>query len=122
MTIAILFDAVRGNGGSYQMSINNLLTLVKNFKKKKIKLVVLTNKKELNLDQENCVIHWMEDMNIQNYLHLAFKYDIIEFSTSLKPYITLELLKKHNKVIFFDPDIFIYKSKLHYFRNLTSIN
>jgi glycosyltransferase involved in cell wall biosynthesis len=63
MTIAILFDAVRGNGGSYQMSINNLLTLVKNFKKKKIKFVVLTHKKEFNLDQ------------------LKIKYQIIKIST-----------------------------------------
>ena len=76
----------------------------------RLNIFLFDKKQELNLDQENCVIHWMEDMNIQNYLHLAFKYDIIEFSTSLKPYITLELLKKHNKVIFFDPDIFIYKS------------
>ena len=34
MITGIIFDAVRKNGGSYQMSINNLLTFVDNFKKK----------------------------------------------------------------------------------------
>ena len=49
MTTAILFDAVRSNGGSYQMSINNLLTIIKNFKKKKIKYIILTHKKDYDL-------------------------------------------------------------------------
>jgi hypothetical protein len=52
----------------------------------------------------------MEDLNIPNYLHLAFRYDIIEFSTALKPYLTILLLKKFEKVIFFDPDIYVYTS------------
>jgi glycosyltransferase involved in cell wall biosynthesis len=51
MAIAILFDAIRRNGGSYQMSINNLLTLINNFEKKKIKCIVLTHKKNLTLRQ-----------------------------------------------------------------------
>lgn len=62
MTTAILFDAVRSNGGSYQMSINNLLTIIKNFKKKKIKYIVLTHKKDYGLRQ------------------LKIKYQIIQLS------------------------------------------
>jgi len=62
MTTGILFDAVRSNGGSYQMSINNLLTIIKNFKKKKIKYIVLTHKKDYGLRQ------------------LKIKYQIIQLS------------------------------------------
>jgi hypothetical protein len=55
---------------------------------------------------------WIEDLNIEEFYELAFKYDIIELSTSLKPYITLELLKRFNKVIFLDPDTCMYHSAL----------
>ena len=50
MRTAIIFDLVRKNGGSYQMSLNNLITFVDNFKKNKIEYVVLTHKKNLDLD------------------------------------------------------------------------
>ena len=33
--VGIFFDATRKNGGSFQMSVNNLITLINNFKKKK---------------------------------------------------------------------------------------
>ena len=51
MIKAILFDAIRQNGGSYQMSLNNLISFIDNFKKKKIKYIVLTHKKNLDLDK-----------------------------------------------------------------------
>jgi hypothetical protein len=55
-------------------------------------------------------IVWIEDMNIPNFYELAFKYDIIELSTSLKPYLTLKLLERFEKVIFVDPDTCFYNS------------
>jgi len=73
-----------------------------------INIFLFDKKQELNLVDEHCIIHWIEDLNVPNFLHLAFRYDIIEFSTSLKPFITLFLLNDHSKVIFFDPDICIY--------------
>ena len=51
MRTAVIFDIVRKNGGSYQMSLNNLITFVDNFKKNKIEYVVLTHKKNLDLDR-----------------------------------------------------------------------
>lgn len=47
------------------------------------------------------------ELNIPNYHNLAFKYDVTEFTTSLKPTLTLMLLKKYDKVIFLDPDVFL---------------
>lgn len=50
MIKAILFDAKRKNGGSYQMSLNNLISFIDNFKKKKIKYIIITHKKNSDLD------------------------------------------------------------------------
>ena len=50
MIKAILFDAKRQNGGSYQMSLNNLISFIDNFKKKKIKYIIITHKKNFDLD------------------------------------------------------------------------
>ena len=50
MIKAILFDAKRQNGGSYQMSLNNLISFIDNFKKKKIKYIIITHKKNSDLD------------------------------------------------------------------------
>lgn len=76
----------------------------------RLNIFLFDKKREIQLKQDNVFLHWIEDLNVPNYLHLAFKYDIIEFSTSLKPYITIWLLKKFDKVIFFDPDILIFTS------------
>jgi len=53
-------------------------------------------------------IRWIEDLGIPNLGHLSFKYDVTEFTTALKPLLTLSLLEKYEKVVFFDPDICIY--------------
>jgi|LakMenEpi03Aug12_release.lakeMendotaPanAssembly.Ray.scaffolds.fasta_scaffold10406_6 glycosyltransferase involved in cell wall biosynthesis len=62
--IGILFDADRKNGGSFQMSINNLLAMIKNFKKLKLQIVILVDKKNLELK------------------NLNLKYQIVKFSVS----------------------------------------
>lgn len=51
-----------------------------------------------------------EIKNIKNLEYLKFKYDVLELSTALKPYIFLWLFKKYGykKVIYFDSDIVIY--------------
>jgi hypothetical protein len=55
-------------------------------------------------------VHWIEDIGVPDLPQLAFKYDIIEFSTALKPFISLQLLESHERVIFLDPDICVYDS------------
>jgi hypothetical protein len=53
-------------------------------------------------------IHWIEDAGVPDLHQLAFKYDIIEFSTSLKPFLTLKLLESADSVIFLDPDTCLF--------------
>ena len=53
MITGILFDADIKNGGSYQMSLNNLLELKKSFSNLNLKLIILTHKKSYVLDNLN---------------------------------------------------------------------
>jgi hypothetical protein len=74
-------------------------------------IVVLFDKKQtLTLPANKLKIIWVEDLGFPEWRRLAFMYDIIEFSTSLKPYIALKLLEESRKVIFLDADIAIYSS------------
>ena len=50
-----------------------------------------------------------KNIGIENYIELAFKYNITEFSTAIKPYFFSYLFDRgYEKAIYFDPDIYIY--------------
>jgi len=52
-----------------------------------------------------------DDLDIQNLLKRRFKYNITEFSTSVKAKLILKLFEKgHSKVIYLDPDILVLNS------------
>jgi hypothetical protein len=68
-----------------------------------------------------CEISFIDDLDFERTKELAFKYDVVEFTTSLKPFITLNLLKLYDKVIFLDPDIYILGS-FQYIDELLEIN
>lgn len=76
-----------------------------------VDIFIIDGKRGLDLGGiKSCVLHWVEDLNIPNYRSLAFKYDIIELSTSLKPFLAKYLLQSSENVIFFDPDVLVYNS------------
>jgi hypothetical protein len=76
----------------------------------RLKVVLFDKKQELNPHPTTIDITWLEDLGFSEWRQLAFTYDIIEFSTSLKPFISLKLLETHGKVIFLDPDTAVYSS------------
>jgi|WetSurMetagenome_2_1015567.scaffolds.fasta_scaffold38440_3 hypothetical protein len=76
----------------------------------KLKIFIFDRKNSFNFPAIEAEYYWIEDLGIPNFYQIAFKYDIVELSTSLKPYLTLMLLEKYNKVIFFDPDVCLYDS------------
>jgi lipopolysaccharide biosynthesis glycosyltransferase len=55
-------------------------------------------------------ITWVEDLDIPNFEHVAFKYDILELNTNVKPTFVQRLLQSYDKAIYLDPDIFVYSS------------
>jgi hypothetical protein len=100
--------------------LHKALALAESFNKYtscKINIYLFDGKRELPDFSDIANIYWIEDLDIPNVNQLAFKYDITEFSTSLKPYLALKLLNEYKKVIFFDPDILIYNS-IDYIVNL----
>jgi hypothetical protein len=50
-----------------------------------------------------------DQLDIPQFRHFAFRYDILEFNTALKPFMFLELIARgHKGVLYFDPDIELY--------------
>lgn len=76
----------------------------------KLKVILFDKKQEIKPQPNSVDITWLEDLGFPEWKQLAFMYDIIEFSTSLKPFIALKLLESHGKVIFLDPDTAVYSS------------
>jgi lipopolysaccharide biosynthesis glycosyltransferase len=57
-----------------------------------------------------CHITWVEDLQIPGFEGIAFKYDILELNTNVKPSFAKHLLKRYEKIIYLDPDIYVYGS------------
>lgn len=76
----------------------------------KLKIYIIDRKININLPNSSAEFIWIEDVDIPKFYELAFKYDITELSTSLKPHLTLLLLEQHHKAIFLDPDTHLYNS------------
>lgn len=74
----------------------------------KLKVVLFDRRQAFRYPQEEVDILWVEDLGVERWEELAFLYDIIEFSTSLKPFVANMLLQQHRKVIFLDPDTCLY--------------
>ena len=82
-------------------------SLVK-FGEVKLKIYLFDRKIDVALPNELADFVWVEDLGLPDFDQYAFKYDITEFSTSLKPYIALQLLECHTRVVFLDPDTCMY--------------
>jgi glycosyltransferase involved in cell wall biosynthesis len=72
MKVGILFDADIKNGGSYQMSINNLFLLKKNFIKEKINFIILAHKKHQLLDKLNINYNIIK-LTLLDYIFIIFR-------------------------------------------------
>ena len=92
--------------------LNKALALKKSFKEFNpninFKIYLFEEKTSIPPNKFENEYELTSEMNIPDYYNLAFKYDVVEFTTSLKPYLTLQLLNKFNKVVFLDPDVFVF--------------
>lgn len=76
----------------------------------RLNVILFDHKQALHPHPDTVDITWLEDLGVAEWKQLAFVYDIIEFSTSLKPFIALKLLEQHARVIFLDPDTAVYSA------------
>lgn len=65
-------------------------------------------KRDVQLYDSRIRILWAEDLNFPEYLKCAFKYNIIEFNTALKPFAALHLLASYERVLYLDPDTCVF--------------
>lgn len=77
---------------------------------RQLNIVIFDKRQAISIPDGLANIIWAEELGVPKFLELAFMYDIIEFSTSLKPFIALKLLKSHDAVIFLDPDTCLFSS------------
>ncbi|WP_301103000.1 hypothetical protein [Propionivibrio sp.] len=72
--------------------------------------ILLVDRKDENFAalHTDCNLIWVEDLGIPGVLKYAFMYDIIEFSTNVKPVALRSLLGKYDEVLYIDPDIQIF--------------
>jgi hypothetical protein len=74
----------------------------------RLRIYLVDRKVDLDASRFPADVTWIEDVGVPGLSHLAFKYDITELSTSLKPFLALGLLERFEKVIFLDPDTCLY--------------
>lgn len=71
-------------------------------------ILLADGKRDIGLSDPRVRILWAEDLGFPDYLKCAFKYNIIEFNTALKPCAALHLLASHERVIYLDPDVCVF--------------
>lgn len=72
--------------------------------------ILVIDKKDHRVHQRtpDVRILWAEDLGIAGFYGCAFKFDVIELSTNVKPYVLGLLLSRYAKVFYLDPDIRLY--------------
>jgi glycosyltransferase involved in cell wall biosynthesis len=113
MIVGLLFDADIKNGGSYHMSINNLVELRKSFKKLNFKCIILTHEKNLVLEKLK-VDYEIIKLTFFDYIFIILRnIKIINYLINKKNLISSfekKLLKKNINLLIF---LFVsYKSFL----------
>jgi hypothetical protein len=66
--------------------------------------------KDIDLSHEAFEMVLVEELGIPNFQSLAFKYDILELNTNVKPTFLKALLARGiDQLVYLDPDIFVYR-------------
>jgi hypothetical protein len=83
---------------------------IKTYEQKRLIIFLIDRKRSISSEFDFADIRWIEDENIPNFNKLAFIYDVTEFSTCVKPLLTIRLLKYFAYVIYLDPDTCLFHS------------
>jgi hypothetical protein len=67
--------------------------------------------KDVDLSNEKFELVPVEELGIPNFQSIAFKYDILELNTNVKPtFLNALLARGIDQVVYLDPDIFVYRT------------
>ncbi len=75
-----------------------------------ITIVLVDTKRPVDLRDGRVRLLWAEDLHFPDYLRCAFKYNVIELNTALKPWTASILLRDYEKVVYLDPDVCVFGS------------
>lgn len=53
---------------------------------------------------------WVEDLGLPDFHAHAMRFDVIELSTNVKPHCFATLLERYEKVLYLDPDTYVFDS------------
>jgi hypothetical protein len=68
-----------------------------------------TKREEEGFYPADCELITAADLNIPKFSQFAFRYDVLEFNTAVKPYMFLNLIERgHDAILYFDSDIEIF--------------
>ena len=81
-------------------------------------IFIVDTKRSISININGINIIWIEDINFPNLKECAFKYNIIEFNTAVKPYCALYLLNFYEYIIYLDPDIYVVNPLDNIFEDL----
>jgi glycosyltransferase involved in cell wall biosynthesis len=97
---------------NYLAFAKTLLNSLEQFEPSMDRYLVLADQKNapLELYPDNAAVIPVEDLGIPDFDQFAFRYDIMEFNTAIKPFAILSLLEQHgyHSVIYLDPDIEVF--------------
>jgi hypothetical protein len=65
---------------------------------------------------------WVEDIGLPSFAAHSVRFDIIEFSTNVKPYCLMMLLEHHKQVLYLDPDTCVFDTLTPVYDELNSWN
>ena len=51
----------------------------------------------------------MEELPINDLNDMKFRYNVMELNTAIKPFVILYLLNEYDRVVYLDPDIYVYE-------------
>lgn len=71
-------------------------------------VVIVDRKTDLEHDVANAMVLWVEDLEIPDFDRKAFEFDVIELNTNIKPTAMATLLGRYDRVVYLDPDVFVY--------------
>ena len=77
---------------------------------------------DLNIEPGLFELRLAKDLPIPHFQHLAFRYNILEFNTALKPFVFSQLMREHAAahVLYIDPDILLVAPLAEVFGRLSA--
>ncbi|MCW4461888.1 putative nucleotide-diphospho-sugar transferase [Sphingomonas sp. BT-65] len=83
-----------------------------------VAILVVDRRCPVEVEDDRITLIWAQDTSFPDYLRAAFKYNIIELNTALKPHVAAMLLDRYEKVVYLDPDVYVFNSLAPLFDDL----